>query len=175
MTVDAVVNVFIKHDKTESSPRAALQIEPEGQRQLHVQHVALPLKTTPKPEQQHQLTDDAEPPLPHHQIINRAASPAEERQCVDLDVFSPPPPPAAAAAPLAAFLHADCVFCGSSGTPRTCGTLVGVKLGEQRTAVHHACALWAPQVYQPQASTIFSQFLLSNFQKFELKKEWIFM
>jgi hypothetical protein len=73
---------------------------------------------------------------------------------VDLDIFSPPPPsPVAAVA-----VDTDCAFCGTAGTPNTCGALVAVRLGDQQVAVHHACALWAPQVYQPQVRFFYIYF-----------------
>jgi hypothetical protein len=41
-----------------------------------------------------------------------------------------------------------CVLCGELGSPTTCGPLVPVSLAGEEVSVHHACALWAPQVYQ---------------------------
>ena len=147
MTVDAVVNLFIQHAKNAQSPLTSLQNEPDSQRQDNSSHAPNPLP----------LADDNNPPIPTQEHIAdqstsqndhdcaHLASPAE-KLLVDLDVLSPPPLPSTALSE-----HAECALCGTMGTPRTCGTLVGVRLGDRDAAVHHACALWAPQVYQPQA------------------------
>ena len=42
----------------------------------------------------------------------------------------------------------SCALCRGLGTPTTCGSLVPVCINGQEAAVHHACAVWAPQVYE---------------------------
>lgn len=41
-----------------------------------------------------------------------------------------------------------CLLCRGIGTPSTCGSLVPVRVNGEEGAVHHACAVWAPQVYE---------------------------
>ena len=42
----------------------------------------------------------------------------------------------------------SCVFCGQVGNSGTCGSLVTIQIAGEETNFHHACALWAPDVYQ---------------------------
>jgi hypothetical protein len=147
MTVDALVNLFIQRDKTTESP----QNNTESQREQHftassphpIPNVSVPFHQSPTTALP-AAGDSIEQPARKLETEFQAADVPVVDRCVDLDVFSPPPP-----SPVAA-VDADCAFCGTAGTPHTCGALVAVKLGDKSAAVHHACALWAPQVYQPQ-------------------------
>lgn len=152
MTVDAVVNLFIQHAKNTENTLTTSQNEPDSQRQDHSSPVPNPLPLGPPPNITTSIHEEVAEPdyFENTHSSAQVARPAEER-CVDLDVLSPPPLPSATLSE-----HGDCAFCGTIGTPRTCGILVGVRLGERDAAVHHACALWAPQIYQPQASKLFA-------------------
>jgi hypothetical protein len=147
MTTDALVNLFIEHNKPTESPPG----NTESQREQHftassphpVPNVSVPFHQSPRTAVPSVSDRIEQPTIGRETDFHDAEVPVVDR-CMDLDLFSPPPQ-----SPLAA---TECAFCGTAGTPRTCGALVAVQLGDQNVAVHHACALWAPQVYQPQAS-----------------------
>jgi PHD-like zinc-binding domain len=154
MTVDALVNLFIQHDKTIDSPLSNLQTELESQREQHftassphpLPNVSVRLHQSPTTALVED-TDAIDQPVRRLETEFQGVEAPVVDRCVDLDILSPPPP-----SPLLPVVDADCAFCGTAGTPHTCGALVAVRLGDQKAAVHHACALWAPQVYQPQVS-----------------------
>jgi len=149
MTPDALVNLFVRHNKPTDSPPT----NTESQREQHftasspnpIPNVSVPFHQSPTTGPPEALDRVEQPPTGLETDFKDAEVPVVDR-CVDLDVLSPPPQ-----SPLA---PTDCAFCGTAGTPHTCGALVAVRLGDQNVAVHHACALWAPQVYQPQARFI---------------------
>lgn len=51
-----------------------------------------------------------------------------------------------------------CVFCGYLGTTATCGDLITISLAGEDTTFHHACALWAPDVYQKEVRLLIKYF-----------------
>ncbi|KAL4425853.1 hypothetical protein ABPG75_009869 [Micractinium tetrahymenae] len=65
---------------------------------------------------------------------------------------------AAAAAPAgaaAALAPPSCCLCGGMGSEAACGALRPVTLDDQPAAVHHLCALWAPNCYMSQGSSTY--------------------
>lgn len=158
MNPDAVVNISFVSSKTFHGPNAASDVSPLSQRDTHATHIAERLGVEvapPQPDQRettsneavelksnfHELPVDCWPAQPSQGYP--AASPATAAQPGQVH------PPA----PTAPLPVQECAFCGSIGTPRTCGSLTPVTLGSRQALVHHACALWAADVYQPEVGS----------------------
>ncbi|KAG7675271.1 hypothetical protein KSW81_002772 [Nannochloris sp. 'desiccata'] len=132
MTVDALVNLFIEHNKTTESPPT----NTESQREQHftassphpIPNVSVPFHPSPTTALPTALDSEEKPSIRLETDFQDAEVPVVDRW-VDLDAFSPPPQ-----SPLAVAEFAECAFCGTVGTPRTCGALVAVQLGDQNVA-----------------------------------------
>ena len=144
MTVDAVATLSITPYTALGGERAAKRSDADSQRDAHAQldpaRVA-PSGDAPLP----QFASQFAAPYPLHTIDEVSAD-----EYVDVGQYHHQPPPAAFAPPAAHPAACACAFCGTLGTPRSCGGLSAVTLDSRPAAVHHACALWAPQVYQPE-------------------------
>jgi len=140
MNSDATVNVSLPSFKNGYNRHIPLSSQSVSQREAHALPLAQLNGPPLGPDRRETQTDDA---VDLHNNFHGAANDLNAAMGSIDEVTRVTPP---------STVVEECAFCRYLGTPRTCGPLNQVILGGEGAMVHHACALWAADVYQTEVS-----------------------